>query len=106
MAFINLEELAAREMIPGFSAKFIHTDSMTLSYWDIKKGATLPEHAHPHEQATNLLEGVFELTVDGEAKVLEPGMVATIAPNAKHSGKALTDCRILDVFFPVREDYK
>ena len=106
MAFINLDEIQAREMVPGFFAKFIHTESMTLSYWDIKKGHALPEHAHPHEQVTNVIQGVFELTVEGESKVLTPGMVATIPPNARHSGKSIADCHILDVFYPVREDYR
>ncbi len=106
MAFIHLDDVPAREMVPGFSAKFIHTESMTLSYWDIKKGHALPEHAHPNEQATNLIQGIFELTIEGESRVLKPGMVAIIPPHAKHSGKSLTDCRILDVFYPVREDYK
>lgn len=23
-----------------------------------------------------------------------------------HSGRALTDCRVIDVFYPVREDYR
>lgn len=106
MAFIHLDDLPSREMVPGFSARFVHTASMTLSYWTVGKGAALPEHAHPHEQATNVIQGVFELAIEGESRVLEPGMVALIAPNAKHSGKAITDCKLLDVFWPVREDYK
>ena len=28
-----------------------------------------------------------------------------IPSNATHSGRAITACRILDVFYPLREDY-
>ncbi len=52
------------------------------------------------------MEGSFELTVAGETQVLEPGSVAVIPGNAPHSGKALTECRILDVFQPPRDDYR
>ena len=34
------------------------------------------------------------------------GEVAVIPSGAVHSGRALTQCRFLDVFHPVREDYK
>jgi quercetin dioxygenase-like cupin family protein len=53
----------------------------------------------------NLIEGSFEITVDGEALALEPGSVVVIPPNVMHSGKALTSCRIIDVFYPIRTDY-
>jgi quercetin dioxygenase-like cupin family protein len=43
--------------------------------------------------------------VNGVTQILGPGSVGIIPPNAVHSGRALTDCRILDVFSPVREDY-
>ena len=66
----------------------------------------MPEHNHPHEQVANVLDGRFELTIDGETRVLESGMVAIIPPNAVHSGRAISDCRILDVFYPIREDYR
>jgi len=46
------------------------------------------------------------MTVAGETRLLEPGMVAVIPPEARHSGRALADCYILDVFYPVREDYR
>jgi quercetin dioxygenase-like cupin family protein len=66
----------------------------------------LPEHSHPHGQVTNVLKGEFELTVDGESKRLGPGSVVIIPPNAVHSGKALAKSRVIDVFYPIREDYR
>ena len=106
MAFVNLEDIEEKELIPGFHVRFVHAENMTFAYWRIDVGAALPNHAHPHEQATHVIEGEFELTVDGEAKILKPGQVALIPGNMPHCGKAVTDCKIIDVFFPIREDYK
>lgn len=102
----HLNHLPSKEVFPGFIGKFVHSDSMTFAYWDIKKGSTVPEHSHLHEQVVNMLEGEFELVVEGKPHHLMPGMVYTIPSNAKHSGRAITTCRILDVFTPVREDYR
>lgn len=79
---------------------------MTFAFWVIKKGSSLPEHSHVHEQVANMLEGEFELTIDGVTQVLRPGSVASIPSHVRHAGRAITDCRILDVFSPVREDYR
>jgi quercetin dioxygenase-like cupin family protein len=66
----------------------------------------MPEHSHPHDQVANVVEGKFELTLAGEPRVLEQGSAAIIPPNTPHSGKAITQCRLIDVFYPVREDYR
>ncbi|KUO69303.1 MAG: cupin [Clostridia bacterium BRH_c25] len=105
MNLIKLNEMAEREMVPGYHARFVHSENVTIAYWNIVGGNSLPKHAHPHEQVVNLIEGSFELTVDGEALVLEPGSVVVIPSNVMHSGRALTSCRIIDVFYPVRTDY-
>ena len=106
MGFLKLKDLEEREIVPGYRAVFVHSENMTLAYWDVDPGASLPEHSHPHEQIANVLEGQFELTVDGEPRILEPGMVAVIPGGVPHSGKALTPCRLLDAFHPAREDYQ
>jgi quercetin dioxygenase-like cupin family protein len=100
------EATDATTVVPGFVGKVIHTDSMSFVLWEISAGALLPEHNHVHEQVVHQLDGEFELTVDGVASRLRPGMVAAIPSNARHSGRAITDCRILDAFSPVREDYR
>ena len=105
MVFKNLNDIEQKELIPGYKVRFIHSKNMTIAYWDIKKDAPLPEHKHPHEQIANMIEGKFELTVGGETKIVKAGDVAVIPSNTKHSGKAITDCKIIDIFYPIREDY-
>ena len=102
----HLDDLPEKEIVPGFHARFVHSENMTLAYWRIEAGAALPQHAHPHEQVLNLLEGEFEATVAGETFHLTPGSVSVIPGNVPHSGKALTACRIIDVFYPVRSEYR
>jgi len=99
-------ENESKEIIPGFFARFVHTENVTLAFRDAKAGSTFPEHSHPHEQISTIQEGKFQLTINGETKILEGGIVAVIPSNTKHSGVALTDCKLMDVFYPVRKDYK
>ena len=106
MPFLDLSDIHESEPVPGFRVRFVHTDNMTVAYWDIERGAAMPEHSHEHEQIVNLIEGDFELTVGDELRTLTPGVVAVIPPDVPHSGRAATTCRIVDVFYPVREDYR
>ena len=106
MFFKNLDEITAREIVPGYLAKFVHAEGMTLAYWEVEAGAALPEHSHPHEQIANVLEGEFELTIAGESRILVPGQVAVIPGDVPHSGRAITACRLLDAFQPARDDYR
>lgn len=106
MPLIELASIAPKEISAGYAARFIHTSNMTFSYVDVKAGAFLPEHSHMHEQVTHVLEGEFQLTLAGEPIRFGTGQVIVIPPDAKHSGLAVTDCRLLDVFYPVREDYR
>ena len=106
MPFLDLREVHPREPMAGFRGHFVHSATMTFVHWTIAPGAAFPEHAHPHEQVANVLSGQFELTIDGESKTLGPGTVGIIPANALHSGRALTECHIIDVFYPIREDYR
>ena len=92
--------------MPGFLGRFLHSERMTLAFWELPAGRELPEHSHPHEQVLVQRSGRFEITIDGETTVVEPGDCVVIPSGAVHSGRTLTDCEILDVFAPVREDYR
>ncbi len=106
MPFVELSAIDEKEVVPGFYGKFAHSENMTASFWRIEAGAALPEHAHPHEQISVVVSGQFEMVLDGEKRLLEKGKIALIPGNVKHSGRAISDCEIMDVFYPVRTEYK
>jgi quercetin dioxygenase-like cupin family protein len=103
---IDISKIEQREVIKGYKARFVHTANATLAFWEVEKGAALPKHSHFHEQTTQVLEGKYELTIGDETQIYTNGFVAVIPSNAIHSGIALTDCKLFDIFCPVREDYK
>jgi quercetin dioxygenase-like cupin family protein len=86
--------------------RFVHTENMTIAHWDIRAGSILPAHSHQHEQVTQVIEGEFELTVENDTSRMGPNTVAVIEPHQHHTGRAVSACRIIDVFYPVREDYR
>ncbi len=103
---IKLSDLPVKEYIPGYHGRMIHTDRMTMAYWEVEQDAVVPEHEHDNEQIMQVLEGRFELTLDGISQVYEPGDLVVIPSMVRHGGRAITSCRILDVFSPVREAYR
>ena len=106
MSFITLSEEPWFELIPGIRGKLIHAQNITMAHWEIDAGTVLPAHSHLHEQIAHVIGGSFELTIGGETRTLHAGMSGVIPSGVEHSGRALTDCQIIDVFHPVRDEYK
>ena len=103
---LNWGDLPEKEIAKGLFAKIVHTDNMTLVRWRFVKNSELPKHSHPHEQVTLVLDGKILLTVKNKELNLQNGDVLPIKSNVPHSGKAITNCDVIDVFTPVREDLK
>jgi quercetin dioxygenase-like cupin family protein len=103
---MHLDTIPSQEIMPGCHGKMVHGTQLTWAFWDIKLGAEVPMHHHPHEQIMHVVSGEFEFTLDGQTQIYGPGSVVHIASNRPHSGRALTPCRLMDVFSPVREEYR
>jgi len=101
-----ISEIKERELAKGIKGRYFHANSMTIGFVDIEKGAILLAHSHVHEQTTQITEGQLEMTIGGVTQVLKPGVITLIPSNVVHSARALTDCKVVDIFSPVREDYK
>jgi quercetin dioxygenase-like cupin family protein len=62
-------------------------------------------HHHHHLQISYVASGAFEITIDGESKVLRAGDVYNVPKNAAHGAVCLEKGILIDVFSPMREDF-
>lgn len=106
MGFLILKDLPDLRIAEGISGRAVTAESVTVLHATIAAGALLPEHSHKNEQVVNVVDGELELVVEGVTHRLVPGTVMVLEPNVVHSGRAVTDCRVVDVFHPVREDFR
>lgn len=107
MAFHHLPSIPARELFGGaIRGHYAHAGKLTIGEVRLEANTVVPMHDHPHEQVTYVVEGRFEFTIGDQTQVLEPGDAALIPGGVTHGGTTLTACRVIDIFVPVREDYR
>jgi quercetin dioxygenase-like cupin family protein len=102
----HIKDIIPKKLVAGITGYYAHGNQLTFGYVEIKAGSNLPAHHHVHEQITYIIEGQLDMMIGGEPYSLTPGMYHVIPTNTPHSAIAVTDCIAIDVFNPVREDYK
>jgi quercetin dioxygenase-like cupin family protein len=104
MPFIDTRDLDVIERLPGWHGRYFHSPSRTFAHYDFTRGASIHEHFHPEEEVYEVLEGELELTIDGVAQIVRPGLVGIVPGNVRYSVKALTDGRAIIVDHPRRPE--
>ena len=95
-----------KEQLSGqLTRQVIHGANLTVARIALAKGAVVARHSHENEQMTVLLEGLLRFIFDDQEKLLVPGQVMEIPPNAPHKVEALEDSTAMDLFAPRREDW-
>ena len=96
-----------RNLFPGVDLRTTAGDAIMLSVVTFEPNAEVPEHSHPHEQMGMMISGRAEFTVGGVTKILGEGDIWRIPGGVPHRVVALDGPAVaLDVFHPVREDYR
>ncbi len=104
---VRLTELEGRELAPGVWMRPLFGTGAMLNLLDFEPNARVGEHNHPHEQLGLVIEGELTLRIDGVEHVLQPGDAYQIDGGIVHAAwTGDGGCRVLDVFQPVREDYR
>jgi quercetin dioxygenase-like cupin family protein len=92
--------------LPGIERKtLVYGDRTLLTEFRMRKGSTLPRHAHPQEQTGYLVSGRIRLSVGHRTVVAGPGDSWSIPGGKEHGADILADSVAIEVFAPVRKDY-
>jgi quercetin dioxygenase-like cupin family protein len=82
-------------------------DHMQFSFVEIPANGVVAEHSHVNEQMGVLLEGEMNFTIGGETRLLRAGDVFRIPGGVPHSVTVgAKPVKFLDVFHPVRDEYR
>ena len=105
--FVSFDRLRGFELARGVTAKALFGEGAMLNLVELDPSAVVARHSHPHEQLGLILRGSMTLTVDGADHVLGEMDGYTLPGGIEHEAVAGPEgALVLDVFRPVREDYR
>lgn len=103
---VALRSSTATNLAPGVTMRPLFGTNVMLNLLEFEPGAEVGAHSHPHEQLGYVLEGGLTLTIDERDYVIEAGAAYQVPGGVEHAARSARGCLVLDVFHPVREDYR
>jgi quercetin dioxygenase-like cupin family protein len=104
---VQLEDVKPFELAPGATGRPLFGESAMVNLVELEPGSVFPLHSHPHEQLGVVLRGERVLVIDGVEYRLGPMDGYVIPAGVEHSARfGPNGATVLDIFQPVREDYR
>ena len=105
--FVHFPDVKAFELAAGVTGRPLFGDGAMLNVIEFEPGATVPLHSHEHEQLGLVLQGMQALVIGGTPREMGPMDGYVIPGGVEHSAYCGPEgALVLDVFRPVREDYR
>ena len=101
-------DMPREQVRPGVTrAGFRGDGALMVMNW-LEPGMEVRPHSHPFDQMIFIVQGRIKFTVGDEVIVLGPGEVLRIPGDVVHCGEPIGTETVmnLDVFAPVRDDYR
>ncbi|TAK21552.1 MAG: cupin domain-containing protein [Chloroflexota bacterium] len=95
------------EIFPGvFRRTVVWSERVMVCEINLPRGTTVPPHSHVHEQCGYLVRGLLRFTIGGQTADIAVGGGWFVPSGVTHSVEAIEDTIAIDIFSPVREEYK
>jgi unsaturated pyranuronate lyase len=105
-SFVISSEITWESVDNGVERKILGYDNQLMMVCvRFEKGASGTLHHHVHRQISYVEKGSFEVSIDGEKKILQQGDCFFVAPNLEHGVVALEQGLLVDIFTPARKDF-
>jgi quercetin dioxygenase-like cupin family protein len=107
MDFVKTGDAKSFTPEPGMKRQVLaHSDQLMLVRHYFEEGWVGARHSHPHHQLVYVVSGAIRVDVDGRTFDVRAGDSFVVDGGVEHQASALEASEVLDVFTPVREDYR
>ncbi len=93
--------------LPGGSRRrvVLYVPELMLVEFAFEPGGVGALHSHPHVQTSYVVDGTFEVTIDGVTETIGPGGAYIVPSGLVHGVVTPTGGRLIDAFTPRRDDF-
>jgi quercetin dioxygenase-like cupin family protein len=107
MSFVKTDDAKSFTPEAGMVRQVLaHSDQLMLVRHFFEEGWVGARHSHPHHQLVYVVKGAIRVDVDGRVFDVLAGDSFVVDGGVEHQASALKESEVLDVFTPVREDYR
>jgi quercetin dioxygenase-like cupin family protein len=107
MSFVKTGEAQSFTPEPGMKRQVLaHSNQLMLVRHYFEQGWVGARHSHPHHQLVYVVSGAIRVDVDGRIFDVHAGDSFVVDGGVEHQASAVEESEVLDVFTPVREDYR
>ncbi|MCS6864993.1 MAG: cupin domain-containing protein [Gemmataceae bacterium] len=105
--FPTADECGRHTIFGNVTIRTFAGDHAQLSFVDVPAGGVVDWHSHPHEQLGMVISGTLTFFIGDEEKTLTAGDFYFIPGGVRHRVVAVGGpAQALDVFFPIRDEYR
>jgi quercetin dioxygenase-like cupin family protein len=106
-SFVKSEQAVDQTPDAGMIRQVLaHNEKLMLVRHFFESNWVGARHSHPHEQLVYVVKGGIRFDRDGDIFDLYAGDSCVVEGGIEHQASALEASEVLDIFTPVREDYR
>ncbi len=107
MSIVKNQDARSFTPEPGMIRQILaHTDQLMLVRHFFEKGWVGARHSHPHHQLVYIVRGSLHIDIAGKTFNVSEGDSFIVDGDVEHQASALEESEVLDIFTPIREDYR
>ena len=107
MTIVKNQDAVSFTPEPGMIRQVLaHTDHLMLIRHFFEKGWVGARHSHPHHQLVYIVRGSLHIDIAGKTFDVHAGDSFVVDGGLEHQASAYEESEVLDIFTPIRNDYR
>jgi len=103
---VNWNDIPVEHPSEGIERQMVIGENIMIVRFRFTPFLVTPEHTHPHEQMSMIIQGRVRFFIEGQERIAGPGDILHFPSNTLHGATMMDEEVVLiDIFSPIREDF-